>query len=124
MVRGRKSQCRPPACTRPKFLGQTDCPGRCESPVRRLFAVMRMTGFDEGFGAIGADPGGLPPDAFRRPVGAEPMVRGHMLAMGGMLTVAGGAGVRTLRALAFEESLDGAGGDPNPELLLQKLIRH
>ena len=47
---------------------------------------------DNGFD-IWVDPRGLPPDALWCPILAEAMLRGYMIAVGGMLAVTRGSGM-------------------------------
>ena len=80
-------------------------------------ATLAHNDFDKGF-RVRADPGSLTAYPFRRPIGAEPMVRRHVIFMGGMLMIAGGALVGG-DAFAFKIYLYRARRDPDPERLLQ-----
>ena len=50
-------------------------------------------------------------------------MRGHVIAAGGVLTIARGSGMRC-HALPLKIHLYGACGNPCPKLLAQQLIRH
>ena len=77
---------------------------------------------DQGFG-VGTDGGGITANPLRRP-GGEPAVRArHMLWQRGMAPVGQSAHVAG-DALATMENLDGALGDPGPELLSKQGVRH
>ena len=62
---------------------------------------------------VGADLCGLPAYAFWRPVRFEAVMGGHVIFMGGMLTIAGAANMGS-HAFAFKIYLYGARRDPGP----------
>ncbi len=73
-------------------------------------------------GGVGADLLGFPADLGGRHAGVSAMAGGHVRGHRGVLAVARGPDVRG-DALAIVEDLDGPGRDPDPEGLLQELIR-
>ena len=83
-------------------------PGQPQNTHAGPVARFRMTArahddLDIGFG-VRADPGGLSAYAFRCPVCPEPVVRRHVITMGGMLAIAGCA-LMCRHALPFKIGL-------------------
>ena len=75
-------------------------------------AALAHDDLNKGFG-VRADPGGQSANAIWRPVCPEPMVFWHVITVGGVLVIAGGALVCGL-ALASKNDLNRSCGDPDP----------
>ena len=105
----------------PEGLGQFD---PTETTAISLLGVFTLAhdDFDKGLN-IWPDACGLLADAFWRPICTETVMRGHVIAVGGVLAITRGFGVGG-DALSLKIYLYGACGDPRPQLLIQQLVWH